>query len=473
MARLTENGMSTAMMDGGVLNAPASRTSGEAFRQAKELHEKGKFAEAETLLSEAIARDPHNSDLRNARGVMFAAMKRYLDAVWCYRDALAYNPKGAGIWTNLGNALTCLKHVQGAVHCHQRAIALAQGETSLLHHNLGTALAEAGQHGEAVVAFTRAIEQRKQYDLARWDRGRSYLYLGNYRQAWPDYEVRLVTGQLPKKALPGVQWNSEPYAGKRLVLVVEQGFGVTLWVARYLPRVKALGGELVIECQPELISLIAAMGVADRLIPRGTPLPSADFYCYLCSLPGLFTADIASIPKSPYLFAPPDRVAKLAPIFEPARGRLKVGIVWSGSVTFKKNQERAQPLMRFFQAFALPGVQLYSLQKGPRTKELTSLPKGGPIVDLSSHLNDFADTAAAIAHLDLVIMTDSAVAHLAGAMGKPVWMLLGYVAHWLWLLDRTDNAWYPSLRLFRPRAEGDWDYVFDSASVELMMLAKL
>ena len=205
---------------------------------------------------------------------------------------------------------------------------------------------------------------------------------------------------------------------------------------------------------------------------RGDPLPPADFYCYLCSLPGLFTLDFASIPAAPYLAAPRDRLSKFAPLFEQAGQKLKVGIVWSGSITFKKNQERAQSIMRFFQAFALPGVQLYSLQKGPRTTELTSLPKGGPIIDLAPYLNDFADTAAAISHLDLVIMTDSAVAHLVGAMGKPVWVLLGYVAHWLWLQDRTDNPWYPSMRLFRPRAEGDWDYVFDSASVELMQLAK-
>lgn len=463
--------MSTEITEERVVQPPAPN-SAEAFRQAKALHDDGKFAQADEILRDAIERDPNNSDLRNARGVMLAAMKRYLDAVWCYRDALACNPKAAGIWTNLGNSLTCLKHLKGAIYCHQRAIALAQGETSLLYHNLGNALAEAGQHGEAVVAFTRAVEQRKQYDLARWDRGRSYLYLGNYRQAWPDYEVRLVTGQLPKKALPGRQWSGEAYGGKRLVLIVEQGFGDTLWVARYLPRVKALGGELVIECQSELIPLIASMGVADRLIPRDAPLPSADYYCYLCSLPGLFTTDFAAIPANPYLFASPERMARFAPLFQGTAGRLKVGIVWSGSVTFKKNHERAQPLMRFFQAFALPGVQLYSLQKGPRHRELTALPKGGPIVDLAPHLNDFADTAAAIAHLDLVIMTDSSVAHLTAAMGKPVWVLLGYVAHWLWLLDRTDTPWYPSMRLFRPRAEGDWDYVFDSASVELMALAK-
>jgi hypothetical protein len=452
---------------------PKPLSSAEAFRHAAELHGEGKFAEAETVLRDALARDPRNSDLLNGRGVMFAAMGRHLDAVWCYRDALAANPRGAGIWTNLGNALTQLKHLKGAVYCHQRAIALSIGETSLLHHNLGTSLAEAGQHGEAISAFTRALEQKPDYHMARWDRGRSYLYLGNYRQAWPDYEIRLVTGQLPHKSLPGQQWRGLPYAGKRLVLVVEQGFGDTLWVARYLPRVNALGGELIIECQRELIPLIAAMGVADQLIPRDDPLPPADYHCYLCSLPGLFTLDFESIPSAPYISAPRDRLAKIERLFAQTAGRLKVGIVWSGSVTFKRNQERAQPIMRFFQAFALPGVQLYSLQKGPRTDELMALPRGGPIIDLAPHLDDFADTAAAISQLDLVIMTDSAVAHLAGAMGKPVWVLLGSVAHWLWLENRTDNPWYPSMRLFRPRAEGDWDSVFDSASVSLMQLTGL
>jgi len=419
-------------------------------------------------LADAITRDPTNSDLRNARGVMFAAMGRHLDALWCYRDALAYNARGAGIWSNLGNALTELNQLNSAVACLQRAVELSGGTDSLQYHNLGIALAAAQRHGEAIAAFSRTLELKPDHHLARWDRARSYLFLGNYRAAWPDYEIRLATGQLPRRPLPGVRWDGGPYAGKRLLLVVEQGFGDTMWVARYLPLVKGLGGELIVECQREVLPLIEAMRVADGLVARDAPLPPADLHCYLCSLPGLFTSDVAAIPTAPYLAAPPGRRAKLAPLFQPAAGALKVGIIWSGSVTFKKNHDRAQPLMRFFQAFALPGVQLYSLQKGPPEDDLKRLPRGGPIVDLAPHLDDFADTAAAIAHLDLVIMTDSAVAHLAGAMGKPVWLLLGYNAHWLWLLDRTDSPWYPALRLFRPRARGDWDHVFDTASAAAM-----
>lgn len=181
------------------------------------------------------------------------------------------------------------------------------------------------------------------------------------------------------------------------------------------------------------------MGVADRLIPRDNLLPEADYYCYLCSLPGRFTFDFATIPTVP-VFAPPrERIAKFKPLFEAAHGWLKVGIVWSGSVTFKRNSEWAQPLLRFFQGFALPGVQLYSFQKGPREKERHGLPRSGPIIDLAPLIDDFAHTTAAIAQLDLVIMTDSAVAHLAGAIGKPVWLLLGHWSRWPWLLDRSDR----------------------------------
>jgi len=454
------------------VDSAAAPDSQAVFVRASELHAAGQFAEAEAILREAIARDPRNVSLRNARGVMFAGMKRHLDAVWCYRDALAYDDNAIGVWTNLGNSLTQLNYIKSAIACHRRAIELSDGGDALLFHNLGTSLAEAGQHGEAVIAFSQAIKLKPEYNTAQWDRALSYLYLGNFAQGWIDYETRKVTGQLPARELPGSEWKGQPYPGKRLVLVTEQGFGDMLWVARYFARVKALGGELVIECRPELVPLIANMQIADQIIPRGSPLPDADLHCYICSLPGLFTQDFASIPNMSYLSAPKDRTSKFAPLLAGAGDRLKVGIVWSGSVTFGKNHRRAQRLLSFFQACALPGVQLYSLQKGPPGAELTSLPRGGPIIDLDPHINDFADTAAVIAQLDLVIMTDSSVAHLAGAMGKPVWVLLGHNAHWLWLLDRTDNPWYPSMRLFRPRAEGDWDYVFDAVSAELMTLAK-
>jgi hypothetical protein len=171
--------------------------------------------------------------------------------------------------------------------------------------------------------------------MARWQRARSYLYLGNYRQGFADYEVRQITGQLPSRNRPGELWKGQPYAGKRPLLLAEQGFGDTIWSARHLARVKALGGELIVECQSELIPLLETVRLADKLIPRDIPLPTADYYCYWCSLPGLFTSDFASIPATPFLTEPQNRKAKFRQLFDDAGSRLKVGIVWSGSVTFQ------------------------------------------------------------------------------------------------------------------------------------------
>lgn len=400
---------------------------------------------------------------------MLAALGRHLDALWCYRSALECSPNNAGIWTNLGNALTHLKHLQGAVAAHQRAIDLSGG-SPLLFHNLGTALAEARRHGEAIVAFTRALERDANYHTARWDRGLNFLAIGNYKKGWSDYETRLLTGQVPKRKVSGVRWDGRPYEGSRLLLLCEQGFGDTLWVLRYLSLVKALGGELIVETKPELAPLISSMGVADKIVIQGQTLPEAEFHLHLCSLPGIFVGTSSSIPATPYLSASTDRIAHFRRFIPASANKLKIGIVWSGSTTFRRNGDRAQSLMRFLQAFAMPGVQLYSLQKGPPEEELHTLPVGVPIIDLAPHLKDFLDTAAAISHLDLVIMTDSAVAHLAGAMGKPIWVLLGHVAHWLWMFDRSDSPWYTSLKLYRPRADGDWNHVFDSSSVDLMRM---
>jgi hypothetical protein len=273
---------------------------------------------------------------------------------------------------------------------------------------------------------------------------------------------------LPDRKLPGRRWDGHRYDGKRLLLVSEQGFGDAIWIARYLHQVKSLGGELIMECRPELIPLIASMNLVDRLVPKADPLPEANLHLYQCSLPGLYTPTLASIPTAPYIREEPQRVARFAPLMERAGSKLRVGVVWSGSTTFGANHDRAVSLRLFLQWFGLPGVQLYSLQKGTPEAEFKALPEGPLMIDLSPLLGDFADTAAAVSQLDLVLMTDSAVGHLAGAMGKPVWVLLSFVPHWLWLLERSDSPWYPSMRLFRQRAWGDWTGVFDRASAELL-----
>lgn len=457
----------------GVVSEPPAQSGnlsvGEVLGQVTELVGAKKYEEVQALILYALRQHPKSGDLINANGYVLTSMKRQSDALRWYRDALEFSPMGAGIWNNLGTAFKHLKYYNVAIACHQRAISLSS-EEAFLHHNLGLCYAEVGQHGEAIMAFDRAIALQPDFHLARWDRARSFLHLGNCRKGWADYEVRLVSGQVPARSVSGRQWTGAPYPGGRLVVLAEQGFGDTLWALRYLPRVKGLGGELIVECQPALCSLVTSLEVADRVIPNGEPLPETDYFCSFCSLPGLFTPDLSLLPAQPYLSKPAEREAKFEPYLQRGAGCLKVGIVWSGSVTFERNAERAISLDRLLQAVDFPGVQLYSLQKGPPEKELQAVELRRPIIDLAPELNDFADTAAVVANLDLVIMTDSAVAHLAGGLGVPVWILLGHSAHWLWLLDRADSPWYPSARLFRARIEGDWDHVLDNVAIELMKL---
>ncbi len=442
------------------------RDQSEIIAAATELHRAGHHRDAEAILTQAIGAFPASHALRNACGVMQAIQGRHTEAAASYRRALSLDASEPAIWTNLGNALTRLRLLETAVACHDRALALAPDDGGL-HYNRGISLAEASRHPEAAAAFTTALHFAPQHSMAMWDRGRSHLYLGNLQAGWADLEVRLENGLVPRRSVPGLRWDGAPYHGKHLILLAEQGFGDMIWTSRYLAQVKALGGSLTVECQPELVRLFAGLGIADRIVIQGEPLPEADLHLWQCSLPGLFTASLASIQPPAPLTAHPAHIAALRPAFRDAGTLLRVGIVWSGSVTFARNADRAQRLASFIEAFDLPGVQLYSLQKGPPEAELHEVAPGR-VINLAPLLTGFDQTAAAIAQLDLVIMTDSAVAHLAGTMGRPVWVLLGVNAHWLWMLGRDDSPWYPSLRLFRPRGEQDWSYVFDQASAALM-----
>jgi Flp pilus assembly protein TadD len=444
-------------------------TADELIARAHRLYQAKQYAAAADHAGRAAKLRPDDPELWNAQGVFYRAGSRSTEAVWCYRRALALAPGNAAYWSNLGNALKDTKQVEAAVICQRHAIALAPHHAEY-HENLALALMAGNRHAEAVVALDEAHRLRPDLTATHFNRAMATLHLGDYARAWPDYEVRLLHRDHPR-ALPGEQWMGQPYPGKRLLVACEQGLGDAIWAARYFGHVRALGGELIVECHEPLLPLWRRRPEIDRVLRLGDPLPEADLHCHLCSLPGFFTRDFASIPTEPYIAAPADRLAKFAPAMGRAGDDLRVGIVWSGNPQFIRNKDRAVPLQAFVQAFALPGVQLYSLQKGPYEKDLRSLTKESPIIDLAPLIDDYVDTAAAVSQLDLVIMTDSSVAHLCGAMGRPVWLLLAYGSFWLWLLERSDSPWYPSMRLFRQRAWGDWGGVFDAATAELLRLS--
>ena len=251
----------------------------------------------------------------------------------------------------------------------------------------------------------------------------------------------------------------------------EQGFGDTLFALRYLEKLRGLDGKVILRCQPDLMRLVGKVADFCELASARAATPPHDLALPIMSLIGLYTRSMSEIPPPPELTIPPGAGEKALQRLAIAGDKLKVGIIWSGSVTFRGNARRAVTLDRFLRFARIPNLQLFSLQKGPPFEEYKKLMPHPLIVDLGSHFSDFADTAAVLKQLDLVLMTDSSVAHLAGTLGVPIWDMLNFSCYWIFFLDRTDSPWYPSMKLIRQKTPGDWDEVFERVAGDLEKLA--
>jgi hypothetical protein len=285
--------------------------------------------------------------------------------------------------------------------------------------------------------------------------------MGRFEQGWPGYEWRWKVeefGALPPLHQP--QWDGSPLEGRTILIRTEQGLGDTLQFIRYIPLVHRRGGRVILLSQPPLTRLQACIPGVERLLAHGDPVPEFDVHVPLLSLPGLLGTRLETVPADvPYLEAEP-------PLVEAWRHRLgsypgfKVGIVWQGNPKYLQDRARSTCLAQFAPLARVPGVHLFSLQKGPGAEQLTARTEWFPVTDLGSGLADFADTAAVLKHLDLVVSVDTSVAHLAGALGLPVWVALPHAADWRWLMGRDDSPWYPTMRLFRQTGPGQWEDVF-------------
>ena len=356
---------------------------------------------------------------------------------------------------------------------HEQALAMDPGKAAL-QHNHGIALRQACRYREAIAAFDRALAIKPDVPAVQWDQALCWLQLGEYAKGWPLYEARWAIGDIAMPTLSAPLWRGEDLSGKTILLHSEQGFGDAIQCVRYAQALKQRGAaRVVLDCKPPLERLFRTAPGVDQVVARGQPLPPYDLHCPLNSLPGRCGTDTTNIPgQIPFLRAPDASQGRFDAALSLAGHSLKVGIVWSGSVTFKDNHHRATTLTRFLRHFGLPEVCLFSLQKGPPEAELRALGPDAPLVDLAPLIEDFADTATVIGKLDLVLMTDSSVAHLAGALGAPVWVLLPHHAHWLWLENVRDTTpWYPSMRFFRQQRVNDWDAPFARAAEALAALA--
>ncbi len=434
--------------------------------RAARLQREGRHPDAAAAYDQVLRIAPGRAPAHLGLGIALRAQGRFEAAVACYRRVLRLDPASAHAWSCLGNTLKDLDRLDQAIESHRGAVERQPREPTF-HFNLGIALKQQGALEAALECFERAVELRPEAANFQWDLALARLHLGDFERGWPAYESRWGLARSAPRQFPWPQWDGSALDGRRILLHLEQGFGDAILAGRFIPLVKRRGGTVILEAKPEIARLFGSIDGIDEMVMRGERVPECDLHCPLMSLPGVFGTDLANIPPAPYLQAPEDAGGEARRLIAGARGQFKVGIVWSGSVTFADNRHRATTLTRFLKFLEVPGVRLFSLQMGSPAAELAGLGTDTLVTDLSGVLGDFADTAALIGALDLVVMTDSAFAHLAGALGRPVWVMLSFVPYWLWLTEREDSPWYPSMRLFRQARRADWDELFDRVTAAL------
>lgn len=465
------------------------------------LLEAGRPGEALGSFDRALEIEPENAAAHCNRGNALQALRRHSDALASYDRAILYAPGLAEAFSNRGNALRDLGraeealasidralalrpdvpgalNVRGivlrdlnrqaeALECFDRALAVEPGYADA-HCNRGNALQDLHRHGEALESYALALEWDPAHAESHWNESLCRLLLADFAEGWRKYEWRWKTEQAGqgREFIQPLWLGKEPLAGKTILLHAEQGFGDTLQFCRYASRVSGLGARVVLEVQPPLKALMSGLPGASSVVARGEDLPAFDFHCPLLSLPLAFNTSLDSIPAGDaYLRSDPAKVDRWRRRLPPARG-LRVGLVWSGSGALRNDPARSLPLS------ALSGLraaraQFVCLQKeiSPGDREL--LAERGDVLCFSEELLDFSETAALADLMDIVISVDTAVAHLAGALGKTVWILLPHAPTWRWLLHRRDSPWYPTARLFRASRIGDWGGAVGAVSAAL------
>jgi tetratricopeptide (TPR) repeat protein len=465
----------------------------------------GKLEEAVDQFREALRLNPKSAEAHNNLGVSLRSLGKSDEAMDCFQSAIGANPGFAEAQGNLGNALNDRGQLDEAVDHYRQALRLNPNNANVhnnlggvlqrqhlleeaiahyghalrikphhaaAHRNLGLALQTLGNLENALAHFQQAIGIQPSMAEAHHDRALLWLLQSNFEQGWPEYEWRFNLPRRGRRPFPKELWDGSPLEGKTILLHAEQGLGDTLHFIRYVPLVTQMGGSVIVECQPALLQVLATAPGLDRLVARGSPLPCFDVHAPLLSLPGIFHSTLATLPAEvPYLYAKPELVerwkrelADLAPRPSSHVPGFKVGIAWQGNPEFLGDHNRSIRLAHFSRLAQVSGVQFISLQKGPGIEQLRNQESNKPILDFSNVLDEdsgpFMDTAALMKCVDLVISADTAVAHLAGALGVPVWVALPQVPDWRWLLDRDDSPWYSTMRLFRQRQPGNWEDVF-------------
>jgi tetratricopeptide (TPR) repeat protein len=436
------------------------------------LGELGRNQEALASYDTAIRLRPDFAEAFNNRGKGLGDLYGAEAALESYDRAIALVPDFAAAHSNRGNMQLMLGRPEQALACHDTAIAL-QPENFRAYNNRGNALLDLKRLDEALHNYERAIALRPDYAEGHWNRGIALLLQGNFEEGWTEYEFRhrCAGFAAPQDIYPADRlWTgAQPLAGKTLLIHCEQGLGDTIQFCRYAILAGSMGASVLLQPQNGLPRLLAGLSPAVTILDNGAKR-AFDYHIPLLSMPLACHTRLANIPATTaYLAAEPERCAHWRDRI--GENDFKIGICWQGNRTTSSDIGRSFPVRHFETISRLSGVRLISLQKGPGVEQLDSLPSGMMIERPPAPFDDgpdaFIDTAAVMANLDLVITSDTAVAHLAGALGRPTLLALKYVADWRWLLDRNDTPWYPDIRLFRQQVHGDWSDVFTRMEAHL------
>jgi tetratricopeptide (TPR) repeat protein len=435
-----------------------------------------RWDEAIFFFRRAVAARPDHAAAWHNLGLCFHKKQNLTQARCCYEKALSLDPAFPSVYLDTGNICLDLGDLEGMADWYRKALDLASSDAAACT-NVGRMFQDQGRLEAAMECFDAALARDPSHADAHFQRATILLARGRWQEGWKEYEWRFKRADwrnaYPHR-LPAPRWEGGRFAGKTLLVHCEQGFGDAIQFVRYLPLVKARGGTVLLEAPAPLLPLFRGLDGIDELLELSDVSMTTrgfDLQAPLLSLPGIFKTTPETIPAQiPYLSADPLKAAHWN--LRLAAGQIRVGIVWSASGWTQALAGKSCRLSDLIPLVALSGIRLYGLQKGAASKESAQVPSHAAFENLGEEFEDFSDTAAVLANLDLILSVDTAVAHLAGAMGKPVWVLLQSRADWRWMAQREYSPWYPTMRLFRQQVQGDWAGVFGRVQHELALVAE-
>jgi hypothetical protein len=447
-------------------------TIAQALELAVKKHNQGKKDEAEIIYKKILSKNSENPDALHLLGILEFQKGDNQKALENIKKAIKIKPE-ARYYGNLAMIYDALGDEEKSSEFYKKALKInpRYGNAPLAFYNLGVFFRDRGEIEKALEYYGKAIELKPDFFDARWNKSLILLLLGRFKQGWEDYESRFKKASpVDSRVFNKPKWDGCLLNGKKILIASEQGFGDNINFIRYIPLVKKKGGYIILEAKKELKKLFQDFPGIDELVEKRENISDADFDCYihLMSLPRIFNTTLETIPsRMPYLKARRSDIDKFKSKFN--SNKFKIGIVWAGNPEQVDDKKRSTRFENFKILKQVPGIEIFSLQKGESSNQLDD----DEILDLGKEMNDFADTAAVIENLDLIISVDTSVAHLAGAMGKPVWLLLGFIPDWRWFLGKKTSPWYSSMRLFRQEKPGEWDFVFKSVKKELEKISKI